>query len=191
MRTGLFGGSFDPPHLGHWLVAVDALERLALDRIVFVPAAAQPLKHAGHAAPAADRLAMVRAMVGDDPRFVVSTVEIERGGLSFTVDTVSAWRAAHPADDVHLLVGADAAASFAHWREPERLSRLARVVVLARGDGTAGDTAGYPAGAVVLASRRVDISSTEVRGRVREGLSVRGFVADAVAAYIAAHSLYR
>lgn len=190
MRIGLFGGSFDPPHLGHWLVAVDALERLGLDRIDFVPAAAQPLKGAGHGAAAADRLAMVRAMVGDDPRFGVNPAEIDRGGLSFTVDTVSAYRAAHPSDDVHLLVGADAAATLPRWREPERLLQLVRLVVLARGEATPGG-ATWPPGTVVLASRRVDISSTEVRARVRDGLSLRGFVADAVAAHIADHALYR
>jgi nicotinate-nucleotide adenylyltransferase len=190
VRIGLFGGSFDPPHLGHWLVAIDAFERLALDRIDFVPAAAQPLKDEGHGASPEARLAMVRAMAAGDPRVGVNPAEIERGGLSFTVDTVSAYRAAHPTDDVHLLVGADAAASLPRWREPERLLGLVRLVVLARG-AEAPDASAWPAGAVVLPNRRVDISSTEVRARVRDGLSIRGFVADAVAAYIADHALYR
>lgn len=189
MRIGLFGGSFDPPHLGHWLVAIDALERLGLDRVDFVPAAAQPLKAAGHGAPADARLAMVRAMAAGDARVGVNPAEIERGGLSFTVDTVSAYRAAHPGDDVHLLVGADAAASLSRWREPDRLLGMVRLVVLARGEGS--PVAAWPPGTVVLPNRRVDISSTEVRARVRDGLSIRGFVADAVAAYIADHALYR
>lgn len=190
MRIGFFGGSFDPPHLGHWLVAIDALERLGLDRIDFVPAASQPLKAAGHHASPAARLAMVRAMVAGDPRVGVNAAEIERGGLSFTVDTVSAHRAAHPADDVHLLVGADAAASLSRWHDPERLLGLVRLVVLTRG-ADAPDASAWPAGTVVLPNRRVDISSTEVRARVRDGLPIRGFVADAVAAYIADHALYR
>ena len=188
MKVALFGGSFDPPHLGHWLVAVDAVERLGLDRLLFVPAAAQPLKPAGHGAPPAARVAMVRAMVADDPRFDVHTAEIDRGGLSFTVDTVAAWRAAHPTHDLHLLLGADAAASLPRWREPARLLGMVRLVVLAR---DAVDPGALPPGTIVLPSRRVDISSTEIRARVQQGLSLRGFVADAVAAHIARHALYR
>nr|MCU0618521.1 nicotinate (nicotinamide) nucleotide adenylyltransferase [Gemmatimonadaceae bacterium] len=174
--------------LGHWLVAVDAVERLGLDRLLFVPAAAQPLKPDGHQATPADRVAMVRAMVGDDPRFGVHTAEIDRGGLSFTVDTVAAWRDAHPTHDLHLLIGADAAASLPQWREPARLLAMVRLVVLARGTL---DPGALPAGALVLPSRRVDISSTEIRARARAGLSLRGFVADAVAAHVARHALYR
>ena len=188
MKVALFGGSFDPPHLGHWLVAVDAFERLSLDRLWFVPAAAQPLKPQGHGASAADRVAMVQAMVGDDPRFGVHTAEIDRGGLSFTIDTVAAWRAAHPSHDLHLLVGADSAASLPRWREPARLLEMVRLVVLVRGTEEPG---ALPPEAVVLPSRRVDISSTEIRARARDGLSLRGFVADAVAAHVARHALYR
>ncbi|MCU0625346.1 MAG: nicotinate-nucleotide adenylyltransferase [Gemmatimonadaceae bacterium] len=190
MKVGLFGGSFDPPHLGHWLVAVDALERLGLDRVDFVPTARQPLKAQGHVASDRDRLAMVGAMVAGDARFGVNASEVERGGLSFTVDTVSAHRAAHPDDDLHLLVGADAVASLDRWREPARLLAQVRLVVLER-DGRPAPATGWPPGAIALASRRVDISSTEVRARVRDGLSLRGFVADAVAAHIAHHALYR
>lgn len=188
MRLGLLGGTFDPPHVGHWLAAVDAHEALGLDRLLFVPAAQQPLKRAGHAAPAADRLAMVRAMVGDDPRFGVDPIEIDRSGLSFTVDTLSAFRE-RGATDLHFLVGADALATFAQWREPDRVQALARLVVLRRGT----DVPVVPPGvqAQVLETRRVDVSSTEVRARVRAGQSIRGFVPAAVEAYVTAAGLYR
>ena len=188
MRVGLLGGTFDPPHVGHWLAAVDAFEALALDRLVFVPAAQQPLKLDRRSAPAADRLAMVRAMAADDPRFAVDPIEIDRAGLSFTVETLAAYQA-RGVSDLHFLVGADALATFDRWREPERVQTLAQLVVLRRGT----DDPVVPAGvrARVLDTRRVDVSSTEVRARVRAGRSIRGFVPAAVEAYVTAAGLYR
>ncbi|MCC7053522.1 MAG: nicotinate (nicotinamide) nucleotide adenylyltransferase [Gemmatimonadaceae bacterium] len=190
MRIGLFGGSFDPPHIGHWLVAVDAFERLGLDRLDFIPAASQPLKDGGHAAAAAQRVAMLEAMVAADPRFTVNPVEIERGGLSFTVDTVLDYHAARAGDSLFLLLGADAAAGLARWKEPERLLGLVQLVVLARGTEPFVPV-GHGRDALVLATRRVDVSSTEVRRRASEGRSLRGFVLDAVAEQIRDLALYR
>ena len=190
MRIGLFGGSFDPPHIGHWLVAVDAFDRLALDRLDFIPAAQQPLKPGGHAAGAADRLRMLRAMVGQDPRFAVNPVEIERGGLSFTVDTAAAYHAAGGTDSLFLLLGTDAAAGLARWKEPERLLQLVQLVVLTRGAAPYAP-AGPGRDALVLPTRRVDVSSTEVRERASAGRSLRGFVLDAVAEQIRDLALYR
>ena len=194
MRLGILGGTFDPPHVGHLLGAVDAIERLGLDRLYVVPAATQPLKADRQSAPAVDRLAMVRLAFGDDSRFSVDPIEMEREGLSYTVDTLAAFTTRHPRSELYFVIGADVVRAFAQWREPERIARLARLVVLARGPGDEGD-AGRPAlealGARFLESRRVDVSSTEVRARVRAGKSVRGFVPDAVAAYIARAGLYR
>lgn len=188
MRLAIFGGSFDPPHIGHLLVAQDSCDQLALDRLIFVPAARQPLKRDGANAPAEHRLAMVRLLAGDDPRFEVSAAEVDRGGLSFTVDTLRAMSARHPGAELVLLVGADVLRTFRQWREPERILQLARVVVVQRGDEPAAD-ADVPAAR--LSARRVDVSSTEVRERVRNGKSIRGFVTDAVAAYIAREGLYQ
>ena len=192
MRLGIFGGSFDPPHLGHLLAASDALEHLALDRIVCVPAATQPLKAGRSVANADQRLEMVRLLVEGDDRFEVSPVEVERKGLSFTVDTLEHFAAAHPSAERFLLVGADVLETFPQWRQPERVLQLARLVVLER----AGDHVSLPAGvdgaAVTrLPTRRIDVSSTEIRERVRAGRSIRGFVTDAVAAYIGRCGLYR
>ncbi len=190
MRIGLFGGSFDPPHVGHWLAAVDAFERLSLDRLDFIPAQQQPLKSAGHAASASVRLAMLEAMVAGDSRFAVNPIELDRGGLSFTVDTAAAYRASGPHDELFLLLGADAASGLSGWKEPERLLRMVQLVVLTRG---AEPFAAMGPGreAVILATRRVDVSSTEVRRRVSEGRSLRGFVLDAVAEQIRQSALYR
>ncbi|MEK7401065.1 MAG: nicotinate-nucleotide adenylyltransferase [Gemmatimonadota bacterium] len=191
MRLGILGGSFDPPHIGHLLVAEDALAALHLDRLIFVPACAQPLKADRNAAPAEHRLAMVRAMVGDDSRFDVSPVEVERGGLSFTVDTLRHFSSHYPSAERFLLLGADVVTTFAQWREPEVVVRLAHPVILQRAGSPAStqDVAGVPL--IRIETRRVDISSTEVRARVRQGLPIHGFVTDAVAALIARLGLYR
>jgi nicotinate-nucleotide adenylyltransferase len=191
VRIGLFGGSFDPPHIGHWLAAVDACEALELDRLDFIPAAQQPLKQGdGHRASPLERVAMLRAMVGNDPRFAVNPVEIDRGGLSFSVDTAAAYRAAGPDDELFFLLGADAASRLDAWKEPDRLLTLVQLVVLTRGDAPFS-RAGLGRDARVLATRRVDVSSTEVRRRLTEGRSLRGFVLDAVADRIRTMALYQ
>ncbi len=188
MRIGIFGGTFDPPHIGHLLAATDACEALALDRLVFIPAAEQPLKVGMVAAPAHHRVAMVERLIAGDARFAVDALEIDRGGLSYTVDTLRVLRSRWAGDVApFLLLGRDAVAALPKWREPEEVMSLAQVVVLTR----AGESAELPAGVRALATRRVDVSSTEVRARVREGKSIRGFVPDAVATYIAAVGLYR
>ena len=197
-RLGVFGGTFDPPHNGHLLAATDAAETLGLDVLWFVPNATQPLKGPGHGSPA-DRLEMVRRMVGSDPRFAVDSLEIERDGLSFTVDTLSVFAQRFPAAQRFLLIGADVTGTFSRWREPRRIRDLAEVVVLQRPSGLPGDVerkdhVGVSAGlegARWLQTRRMDLSSTEVRERVRAGKPIRGFVPDAVAEYIAAAGLYR
>jgi nicotinate-nucleotide adenylyltransferase len=190
VRIGLLGGSFDPPHVGHLLAASDAFEALALDRLIFVPAATQPLKAGRANATPAHRLAMTQLLAGSDARFGVSSIEIDRGGLSYTVDTLTSLGAQWPAAELFLLVGADVPRSFPSWREPERIAGLATIVVMQRGNGSA-DVAAMPAPPRLLATRRIDLSSTEIRQRVREGKSIRGFVPDAVAEFIAAERLYR
>ncbi len=192
MRLGIFGGSFDPPHVGHLLAATDACEHLSLDRLLFVPTGTQPLKTGRQVAAAEHRLAMVRLMVGGDERFEVSAVEVEREGLSFTVDTLEHLAAAYPTADRVLLVGADVLETLQQWRQPERVMQLARMAVLER----RGEHVELPAGVSEttiqrLPTRRIDVSSTEIRERVRRGQQIRGFVTDSVAAYIERNGLYR
>jgi nicotinate-nucleotide adenylyltransferase len=194
VRIGLLGGSFDPPHNGHLLAAGDAFDALNLDRLIFVPAAVQPFKVGLSEASETQRLAMCRLLVEGDARFSVDSVEIDRGGLSYTVDTLGTYAARWPDAELFWLVGADVTRTFAKWRSPDRITALATLVVMVRA-GDSADLAGLPIGAGksprLLATRRVDISSTEVRQRVRDGKSIRGFVPDAVAAYIAAGRLYQ
>jgi len=189
-RLGILGGTFDPPHIGHLLLAYGALEQLALDRIMLVPARRQPLKAEAEITAPAHRSAMVQLLAASDARLHVDTIELDRPGLSFTIDTLHAYRAQWPEADLHLLLGADAARTFAQWKAPEEVAGLAKIVVCTRGEEA---MPAAPAGIAWdrLATRRVDVSATEIRARVRAGLPIRGFVTEAVAAYIAAHGLYR
>jgi len=191
-RLGLLGGTFDPPHLGHLHLAYSAIERLDLDRVILIPARRQPLKAAAGITSPEHRIAMTRLLAGSDPRLSVDPVETEREGLSFSIDTVRGYRAAHPTAELVFLMGEDTAATLPQWREPVALAQLARLVVLTRGVSDAG-AGTLPQGVDVerVATRRIDISATEIRARVRAGLPLRGFVTDDVAAYIAANRLYR
>lgn len=200
MRIGIFGGSFDPPHVGHLLIAQDAREALQLDLLLVVPAAMQPLKQDGQT-PAADRLAMVASCFAGLDGITVDPIEIDRGGLSFTVDTVETFRGRWPTAEFHLLIGDDVVATLPRWRQPERLLSMVQLVVLHRQTADQGESAlsDIKIGSSVvqavrnaprLATRRVDVSSTEIRSRVHSGRSIRGFVPAAVEAYIAAAGLY-
>jgi nicotinate-nucleotide adenylyltransferase len=193
MRLGILGGSFDPPHVGHLIAASDAYEQLGLDSLVFVPTGTQPLKPEGPCATSAQRLEMVHRLIARDHRYAASAVEIERGGLSFTAETLEVFAAAQPHAERFLLVGADVLATFAKWKRPERIMQLARLAVVDRaGDGALSLPEGVPAHAIVrLRGRRIDISSTEIRARVHEGKPIRGFVPDPVVEYIASEGLYR
>ena len=189
MRLGIFGGSFDPPHLGHLLPVIDAAESLALDAVRFVPAAVQPFKVGRAAAGPEHRLAMTQRLVAGIPGFDVDRTEIDRAGLSFTVDTLASLAAKTPDAALVLIVGADAFRLFDQWREPDRIRALAEIAVLGRGGEP--PTGARTDGVTMLQTRRVDISSTELRARVADGRTIRGFVPDAVADYIAEHRLYR
>ena len=188
MRLGVYGGSFDPPHVGHLLVVTDAADALALDRVVWVPTGVQPLKAGQRAAPAPLRLAMVEAALAGDPRFAASAIEIERGGLSYTVDTLEALALEHAGAERFLLIGMDSLATFSRWRAPDRIAELARVAVLQRATDA---PAPLREGMRLVTTRRVDVSSTEVRERVRAGKPIRGFVPEPVAAIIERSGLYR
>lgn len=187
-RVGLFGGSFDPIHHGHLIVAQSAVEALGLDELRFVPARQQPFKTGAHRASAGERAAMVAQAIGASPIFSVERSELEREGPSYTVDTLRALRAREPAAELVLLVGSDAAAGIPRWHEAAELGRLARIVAFGRGGV---DMEALPPGIEFITVPAVEISSTAVRERVRRGQSIRYWVPDAVAEFIAAHGLYR
>jgi nicotinate-nucleotide adenylyltransferase len=187
VRLGVFGGSFDPVHLGHLIVAAEAHRALGLDRVLLIPAGQHPFKAAERPAPAADRWAMLRAAVADDARFVVDDRELRRPGPSYTVDTLRALRAERPADALSLLIGADAAHDLAAWRDAAAIPALAEVVVLTRPGVAPPDHAMVGR---VLEVPAIDISASVVRDRCRRRESIRYFVPDAVARYIAERRLY-
>ncbi len=174
------------------LAAVDAFEALSLDKLIFVPVASQPLKAGAPAsAPARDRLEMVRCAIGDDPRFEVSAVEIERGGLSYTVDTLEALALEQPGATFFLILGMDAFGTLARWKSPERVKELATVAVLSRAETGREAEIGSMDGVTLIGMRRIDVSSSEIRGRIRDRQAIRGFVAESVENYIATADLYR
>ena len=192
MRIGVFGGTFDPPHVGHLLMATDAREALELDRLIFVPTGSQPFKiDTPPVASGQDRLEMVRLAVADDANYVVDDAEINRKGLSFTVDTLEHLAVRHAGSQLFFLLGEDALAGFPKWRNPERILALATLAVVTRpgapGVGEWRDAEGL----VRVSTRRVDVSSTEIRERRRAGKSIKGFVPESVERFIDARGLYR
>ncbi len=191
MRHGVLGGTFDPPHVGHLLAASDAFEALGLDRLSFVPAAVPPFKSRTVRASPEQRLRMLELTVGDDPRFDVCRLELDRVGLSYTVDTLGELAREAPGATLFLLIGEDLATQVASWRESARIAELAQIVVLVRGGAAAPSALESSLPMTRLTTRRVDVSSTEVRDRVRAGRPIHGFVTAAVAAFIDAAGLYR
>jgi nicotinate-nucleotide adenylyltransferase len=182
------GGTFDPPHVGHLIVAQDALTALDLDLLLLVPAAVPPHKQNLVSTPAALRLALLEAAVGDDTRIAVDDLEIRRSGVSYTVDTVRELQARTPDAELFLLLGMDQLREFRTWRSPAEILGCATVVGLSR----AGDEApvlDFPY--QPLSVTRIDISATEIRRRVAAGLPIRYLVPAAVEALIERAALYR
>ncbi len=185
MRLGVFGGTFDPVHVGHLAIARAALEAVPLDRVLFVPARRSPLKQRGPFASEADRLAMLETAIADEPRFSLSRAELEREGPSYTVETIERLAGE---DELFLILGSDALADFGRWKDPERIARLATLLV--------ADRPGAPAPAADAPIRmfdapRLDISSRELRARAARGRSLRYLVPEAAWRHIEARGLYR
>lgn len=205
MRLGIYGGSFDPVHLGHLLVAESCREQARLDRVLFVPAATPPHKQGRRLAAAADRKAMLALATGGQPAFEVVSAELDRGGVSWTVDTLEALAAAHPTDSLHLILGPDAIAGLPTWRAPGRILELATLLAVEREglDDIGAVVTGQPllellgaAKARQIAADRVicpavGIRSTQLRAAVAVGRSIRYRTPAAVERYIATHELYR
>lgn len=179
------GGTFDPIHMGHLILARDACEDLDLKKLIFIPNAVSPHKLAGKPAPPELRAAMVRAAIEGEPGFEADEVEILRGGPSYTIDTLLYLRTLHPEADLFYFIGEDNLAELHTWRRVDELQYLAQFVVMAR----AAESAPHPY--ITLRQRRVDISATEVRERIAKGQSIRYLVPDKVRHIIENHQLYR
>ena len=196
MRLGIFGGTFNPPHLGHLICAQEAYVQLRLDHVTLMPARIPPHKPVDDEPGPEHRLELCRLAVAGDPRFAVSDLEMTREGPSYTVDTLKELHTQHPDTELFLIVGGDVAAGLPHWHEPERVLSLATLAI-ARRRGTpralidealrglrGGERASF------FRMPRVGFSSTMVRERVRNGQPIRYIVPDGVAEYIHEHTLY-
>ncbi len=197
MRLGLLGGTFNPPHVGHLVCALEALEQLGLDRVLLVPAGRPPHKEvAGEPGPSV-RLELCRAAVSGEAGLGVCELEVDRPGPSFTVDTLRELHERQPGDELTFIVGADMAQSLQAWREPREILRLARVAVAEREGSRRADVLEHMAGlepgdhVVFFDMPRIDISSTALRERAARCASLRFYTPDAVVAEIAARGLYR
>jgi nicotinate-nucleotide adenylyltransferase len=189
MRIALFGGSFDPVHHGHLLLAQDALEQLELDRLVFIPAGVNPhkLQQAPVASPL-QRLRMLQAATAGMARFDCDPIELERQGPSYTVDTVEAYKTSWPQARLFLLIGEDNLSKLHTWHRIERLRELVEFVFFGR---TTGDGTAFALLEGRRLTRRIDISSTEVRQRIARGLPIHYLVPESVRALIQSDALYQ
>jgi nicotinate-nucleotide adenylyltransferase len=196
LRLGILGGAFNPPHLGHLILAQDAHAQLGLDRVVLVPYA-EPSHRRLEDDPGAEvRLTMCELAIGADARLGVSRIEIDRGGPSYTVETLRELRRRAPDDELFLLVGGDQAAALGGWRSPEEILSLASLAVAER-EGWRRDEVAERLGGLCSPDRvrffdmpHVEISSSLVRRRARAGLPIRYLVPDKVANFVGAQSLY-
>ncbi len=192
MKLGIFGGTFDPVHHGHLIVAEFVRESVGLDRVVFIPTLISPHKIDAAVTSALHRLAMLREGVKANRFFRVSDMEIERGGVSYTVDTLRAMREENAKDEFFLLIGADNLREFRSWKDPAEIVTMAKLVVMNRpGFAAAAEDPSLPKDVIQCPVPSVDISATEIRRRVRKGLSISYLVPPSVSRYIGRHRLYR
>ena len=188
-RIGLFGGSFDPVHLGHLLVAQAACEELALDRLFFIPAAQSPFKPASEPAPAPARLQMLRRALAGKANYEIDPQEIDRGGVSFSIGTVRGYVQRFPGAELFYLIGADHVPTLPKWRDAEALAQLVQFVVIPRpGETPASLPAPYRI--QTLGGWPLKLSSSQIRARVREGKPVAHLVPFGVADIIEQQALY-
>jgi nicotinate-nucleotide adenylyltransferase len=200
-RIGIIGGSFDPVHMGHLIVAQDAVEHLELSEIIFIPAAIPPHKQHLQQAAAEHRVNMLGRALETEIRFSVSDIEVQRGGVSYTIDTVRALKAMHPKAEIVLIVGSDTLVDLHNWYKIDELLALCEFATFLRpgedSPQTIADKVKLPAEAKarlmdnLVKAHRVEVSSTEIRMRVAEGLSIRYLVPPEVEMYIFEHNLYR
>ncbi len=192
VNIGFLGGRFDPVHLGHLGAAHDALAQHNLDRLVFVPTAQVPHQSQRIHAPGGDRLAMLRLAISSQTQFEISEFELGQSGASFTIDSVRHFQRLHPNDRLFWIIGGDRLGRLHDWKDIGELARLAEFIVLTR-PGHPRQSAGDVPGLRLhdCSNRAVEISSTELRERVRRGLPLDGLVPDSVAAHIARSGLYK
>ncbi len=188
LQIGVFGGAFNPPHKGHERLARHFADKLALDKVLVIPSFLPPHKDGAHLASGADRITMCRLAFAGDDRFEASAAEIDRGGKSYTYDTLLALRGRWPGARFYLIIGADMLASFKTWRRWEDILAMCTLCAAARDKrGLPGDTG---IDAVVSDLPPFEVSSTAIRDRIKNRQDISGLVDDEVARYIAVRGLY-
>ncbi|MDH4138291.1 MAG: nicotinate-nucleotide adenylyltransferase [Anaerolineae bacterium] len=198
MRVGVFGGTFDPIHIGHLVIAEEAWMELELERVVFIPAGLPPHKLDHVMSPVEHRLAMVELAIASNPHFAVSRVDIDRFGPCYTVDTIEFLRDEWGGGvEIYFIMGSDSLLDILTWHNPRRLIRLCRFAVVSRPgyqvdfDELDALLPGVASRVQMLNAPGLDISSTDIQRRVREGLSIKYQVPEAVEDYIYQHKLYQ
>lgn len=196
-RLGILGGTFDPPHYGHLVLAENGQAQLDLDRVLFVPAGQPPHKPEQPTTETHHRVAMVEAAIADNVAFQLSRVDVDRPGPHFTVDMLGILRETYPRASLFFLIGGDSLAEFLSWRDPAGIVGQARLAVMER-PGSEADVEtleeqipGIRERLAWLDTPDLKISGTDLRRRVREGLPIRYLVPAAVREYIGEHRLYR
>src|SRR5471030_2876311 len=189
MKIGLFGGSFDPVHLGHLLVAQAAVEELGLDRLFFIPAAQSPFKSENEIAPPEIRLRLLRLALADKTNCEIDEQEIRRGGISYSIETLRDYAKRFPGAQLFYLIGADNISKLNEWREADELARLAEFVAIPR-PGEAAAEFPKPLRGRILKGFPVGISSSQIRARVKAGLPIENLVPPFVADAVRAAKLY-
>lgn len=183
-KIGIYGGTFDPVHHAHLILAREALEKLGLERVIFIPAAVSPHKLERQPTSAEQRLEMLRAAIAGEPRFAIDEIELQRSPPSYTFDTIVELRRRDPAAELICFIGSDNVPRLHTWHRADELRQLVQFVVLHR--GMAPVRCDFP-----LIARHIDISATEIRNRVATGRSIRYLVPPAVEEIIQRHQLYR
>jgi len=192
MKVGLFGGSFNPPHLAHLIVAELVREQFGLDQVLWIPALIPPHKRESRLASAEHRLEMTRLAVASNPAFAVSDLELRRSGVSYTVDTVRTLQTANPSVSYFLIIGGDSFRGFSSWYRPQEILERVPLIVYERGGRARAEMDTSLKGRVCFADApRIDISSTAIRERCAQGRSIRYLVPEPVREYIIMRGLYR
>ena len=190
MKVGILGGTFDPVHIGHLILAQECWHKLALDKVLFVPAGISPFKHGTENASPADRLNMLRLALEGDDRFGISTYEIDKEGVSYTIDTVRALREEYGASaEIFFLTGSDSAEGMSRWKDIDEVLDLATFVIATRPGW--GERSAYENRVKRVVIPSVDVSSSGIRDRVRKRLPIDYLVPREVVRYIRNKGLYR
>jgi nicotinate-nucleotide adenylyltransferase len=186
MKIGILGGAFNPPHIGHLVLATQILERVKLDKVFFIPTNISPHKESENVS-ADDRLKMVQLAVSDNKAFKVLDLEIKRGGVSYTIDTIKELKSKYPGDEFYLIIGSDLANNFSSWKDSKELDRIAKIVVAQRDN--------YPLKIendfIVVNITQIDLSSSQIRELIKKEKPIDKLVPAKVLDYIKKHKLYK